>query len=158
MKTRTTLWLTTAALTLLAGYAGAQNSPSKGEAANPGIHAMQGKDAEHMGMRMKYHMQRLKAELKLTPEQESAWAAMASAMTPPARPPRPDRAEMEKLSMPDRLDKMKQIMNEHHEARVAEMDKHAAAVKVFYALLTPEQKKAFDAKAMPGWIHGSHHG
>ena len=158
MKTRTTLWLTTAALTLLTGYASAQNGPSKGEAAKPGMHAMQGKDAEHMGMRMKYHMQRLKAELKLTPEQEPAWAAMASAMTPPERPPRPDRAEMEKLSMPERLDKMKQMMSQHHEARVAEMDKHAAAVKAFYAVLTPEQKKTFDAKAMPSRMHGPHHG
>jgi len=158
MKTRTTLWLTTAALTLLAGYAGAQNSPSKGEVAKPGMHSMQGEDAEHMGMRMKHHMQRLKTALKLTAEQEPAWVAMASVMTPPARPPRPDRAVMENLSMPERLDTMKQMMSQHHEVRMAEMDKHAAAVKAFYALLTTEQKKTFDAKAMPGWIHGQHHG
>jgi len=156
MKTRTTLWLTTAALTLLATYASAQNSPPKNEAAKPGMHAMHDKDDEHMGNRMKHHMQKLKIELKLTPEQEPAWAAMASAMTPTARPPRPDRAEMEKLSMPERLDKMKQIMSQHHDARMAEMDKHAAAVKTFYAVLTPEQKKTFDAKAIPGWMHGPH--
>jgi Spy/CpxP family protein refolding chaperone len=155
MKTRTTLWLTTAALTLLSGYASAQTSPPKDEAAKPGMHD---KDSEHMGMRMKHHMQRLKTELKLTAEQEPAWAAMASAITPPTRPPRPDRAEMEKLSMPERLDKMKQMMSQHHEARVAEMDKHAAAVKAFYAVLTPEQKITFDTKAIPGWMHGPHHG
>ena len=45
MKTRTTLWLTTAALTLFAAYASAQNIPPKDEAAKPGMHAMQGKDA-----------------------------------------------------------------------------------------------------------------
>jgi len=155
MKTRTTLWLTTAALTLLSGYASAQTSPPKDEAAKPGMHD---KDSEHMGMRMKHHMQRLKTELKLTADQELAWAAMASAIKPPTRPPRPDRAEMEKLSMPERLDKMKQMMSQHHEARVAEMDKHAAAVKAFYAVLTPEQKKTFDTKAIPGWMHGPHHG
>jgi Spy/CpxP family protein refolding chaperone len=102
-------------------------------------------------------MQKLKTELKLTPEQEPAWAALAGAMTPPARPQRPDRAEMEKLSMPERLDKMKQIMSQHHEARMAEMDKHAAAVKSLYAVLTPEQKKTFDSKAMPNRMHGPHH-
>jgi periplasmic protein CpxP/Spy len=156
MKTRTTLWLATAALTLFSAYASAQNTPPKEEAAKPGMHALHEQDAEHMGLRMKHHMQKLKTELKLTAEQEPAWAAMASAMTPPTRPPRPDRAEMEKLSMPERLDKMKQMMSQHHEARMAEMDKHATAVKTFYALLTPEQKKTFDAKAIPGWMHGPH--
>ena len=157
MKIRTTLWLTSAALTLFTGYASAQSSPQKDEPAKAGMHAMHDKDGEHMAMRMKHHMQRLKTELKLSPEQEPAWAAMASAITPPSRPPRPDRAEMEKLSMPERLDKIKQIMAQHHEARMAEMDKHAAAVKTFYAALSPEQKKTFDAKAMPGWMHGPHH-
>ena len=157
MKKRTTLWLTTALMTLLTGHASAQNSPPKDDAIKPGMHAMHDKDGEHPGIRMKHHMQRLKTELKLSPEQEPAWAAMASAITPPSRPPRPDRAEMEKLSMPERLDKMKQLMTQHHEARVAEMDKHAAAVKTFYAVLTPEQKKTFDAKAMPAWMHGPHH-
>jgi Spy/CpxP family protein refolding chaperone len=37
------------------------------------------------------------------------------------------------------------------------MDKHTAAVKSFYAVLTPEQKKTFDTKAMSGWRHGRHH-
>ena len=158
MKIRTTLWLTSAALTLFTGYASAQNSPQKDAPAKAGMHAMHDKDGEHMGMRMKKHLRRLKTELKLTPEQEPAWVAMTSAVTPPTRPPRPDRAEMEKLSMPDRLDKMKQMMSQHHEARVAELDKHAAAVKAFYAVLTPEQKKTFDAKAMPSRMHGPHHG
>ena len=157
MKNRTTLWLTTAALTLLTGYASAPNSPPKDEPAKTGMHAMQDKQGESMGLRMKHHMQKLKTALKLSPDQEPAWTALAGAMTPPARPQRPDRAEMDKLSMPERLDKMKQIMSQHHEARMAEMDKHATAVKSFYAVLTPEQKKTFDTKAMSGWRHGRHH-
>jgi Spy/CpxP family protein refolding chaperone len=157
MKNRTAVWLTTAALTLLSAYASAQTSPPKDEPAKTDMHTMQDMHGEYRGLRMKHHMQKLKTELKLTPEQEPAWAALAGAMTPPARPQRPDRAEMEKLSMPERLDKMKQIMSQHHEARMAEMDKHAAAVKSFYALLTPEQKKTFDTKAMRGWKHGPHH-
>lgn len=158
MTYRTTLWITGAALTLFTAYASAEISPPKEEPFKPGMHAMHEKDGEHMGLRMKHHMQKLKAELKLTPEQEPAWAALASTITPMARPPRPDRAEMEKLSMPERLDKMKQLMAQHHDVFVTEMDKYAAGVKAFYSVLTPEQKKIFDAKAMPGWMHGPHHG
>jgi len=158
MKIRTTLWLTSATLTLFTGYASAQNGPPKDASSKPGMYAMHDKDGEHMGMRMKHHMQRLKTELKLSPEQEPAWAALASTITPMARPSRPDRTEMEKLSMPERLDKMKQMMAQHHDVFVAEMDKYAAAVKAFYSVLTPEQKKTFDAKAMPGWMHGPHRG
>ena len=106
MKNRTPVWLTAATLTLLTGYASAQNSPPKDEPAKTGMHAMQDKHGESMGLRMKHHMQKLKTELKLSTDQEPAWAALASAMTPPARPLRPDRAEMEKLSMPERLAKM----------------------------------------------------
>jgi len=158
MKIRTSLWLSSAALILFSSYASAQNSPPKEEPSKPGMHAMHEKDSEHMGMRMKHHMQRLKTELKLTPEQEPAWAALANTITPMARPPRPDRTEMEKLSTPERLEKMKQMMTQHHEVFMAEMDKNAAAIKAFYSVLTPEQKKIFDAKAMPGWMHGPHHG
>ncbi len=157
MKNQTAVWLSAATLTLLSAYASAQNSPSKDESAKTGMHTMQDKHGESMGLRMKHHMQKLKTELKLSPEQEPAWAALAGAMTPPARLQRPDRAEMEKLNMPERLDKMKQLMSQRHEARIAEMDKHAAAVKSFYVVLAPEQKKTFDTKAMSGWRHGRHH-
>lgn len=157
MKTRTTLWLIASVLTLTAGYASAQNSPPKEEHAKPGLHAMRDKDGKHRGMRMKHHMQKLKADLKLSPDQEPAWTAMASVMKPPARPPRPDRAEIEKLSMPERLDKLKQVMAQRHEARMSELDKRATAVKNLYAVLTPEQKKTFDAKAAPHWVRDSRH-
>lgn len=157
MTIRTTLWLTSTALTLLTSYASAQNSPLKDEPAKPGMYTMQDEDGDHLGRHMKQHMQKLKAELKLGPEQEPAWAAMVNAITPPTRPPQPERAETEKLSMPERLDKMKQMMSQHHEARVTEMDKHATAVKAFYAVLTPEQKETFDAKAMPSWMDGPRH-
>lgn len=157
MKNRTTAWLTTAALTCMAAYASAQSPAPKEESAKPGMHAMHDKEGEHPGMRMKHHLQKLKGDLKLSAEQEPAWAALASAMTPPSRPPRPDRAEMEKLSMPERMEKMKQMLAQHHDMRMAELDKHTAAVKAFYAVLTPEQKKTFDTKAMPRWMHGPQH-
>ena len=82
----------------------------------------------------------LKAKLKLTPAQESGWNAYLAAMKPPAGVKRPNRAEMDKLSTPERLDKMRELRKE----RDAEMDKRIEATKAFYASLTPEQQKVFD--------------
>ena len=50
----------------------------------------------------------LKAVLKLTAAQEGAWTTYTAAMTPPVgmMGTRPDRAEMEKLTTPERIDKM----------------------------------------------------
>lgn len=61
----------------------------------------------------------------------------------------PDRAEMDKLTTPERIDKMRALRTQ----RDAEMDKRADATKAFYATLTPEQKKVFDANTAR-----SHHG
>ena len=157
MTTRTCLWLSTAALTLLTGYAGAQTSPPTKDAAKPAMHAEHDKEGEHLARRMQRHLQQLKTDLNLSAEQEPAWVALANAMTPPARPPRPDHAELDKLSMPERMDKIKQMMAQQHELHMAEIDKRVAAVKSFYAVLTPEQKKTFDAKAMAKGLYGPHH-
>lgn len=94
----------------------------------------------------------LKAKLKLTPAQEGAWTTYTAAMTPPASISGgfPDRAELEKLSTPERIDKMKALRTQ----RDAAMDKRADATKAFYAVLTPEQKKVFDA----GTLHPSRGG
>lgn len=88
----------------------------------------------------------LKAKLNLTPAQEGAWTSYTAAMTPPANliGGFPDRAEMEKLSTPERIDKMKALRAQHNAA----MDQRADATKAFYAVLTPEQKKVFDASAL----------
>ena len=68
------------------------------------------------------------------------------------------KAEMEKLGMPERLDKMKEMHQKRHDMHMAEMEKRHAVVKTFYAVLTPDQKKVFDAKAQPKWPHGPQHG
>ena len=41
-------------------------------------------------------------------------------------------------------------------ARAAEMDKRADATKTFYAALSPEQKKVFDAETARGHRGGGH--
>lgn len=117
---------------------------------------MGGMDPAKMQARMDQHHAALKTQLKITPAQESAWTAFTAAMKPPASPmmgQRPDPAEMAKLTMPERLDKMKALQAQHMKDMTAAMDKHAEAVKALYAVLTPEQQKVFDTSAMPGRGH-----
>ena len=107
------------------------------------------------------HMAALKAKLKLTAEQETAWNSFTAAMKPPARMehPRPDQTEMAKLTTPERIDKMRALRNQHMAERSAFMDKREEAVKGFYAALNADQKKTFDAEhARMGRHHGEHRG
>lgn len=103
-------------------------------------------------------MAELKKELQLTPAQESAWTQFAGAMRPPASMPQhPNREAMARMTTPERIDQMQAM----HKQRQAEMDRHAEATKAFYASLTPEQKKKFDAhtaQAMGKHHGGGHHG
>jgi len=98
---------------------------------------------EHMAERHAKHLAELKTKLKLDATQESAWKAFADAMQPSAgMAARPDRAAMEKLSTPERIDQMQALHAQHD----AEMRRHGDATKAFYASLNAEQKKTFDAE------------
>ncbi len=103
----------------------------------------------------------LKAKLKLTAEQEGAWTTFTTAMKPTTRMDhkRPDRAEMEKLSTPERIDKMRALRAQHMADMNVAMDKRADATKAFYATLNADQKKVFDAEhiRMGHRHHGEHH-
>jgi hypothetical protein len=59
---------------------------------------------------------------------------------------RPDHAEMDKLSTPERIDKMRALRSQHMTDMQANMDKRDEATKTFYATLSAEQKKVFDAE------------
>jgi Spy/CpxP family protein refolding chaperone len=72
---------------------------------------------------------------------------MAARMSPENRQNMHD--EMAKLSTPERIDRMNTLKAQHD----AEMAKRQQATKAFYAGLTPEQQKVFDANAM-GRGHG----
>lgn len=90
------------------------------------------------------HAQRLRAALQLTPAQEPALQAFIAAAGQPMgerMERREDRREMQNLTTPQRLDRMASHMAE----RQQHFTEHAAAVKRFYAALTPAQQKAFDA-------------
>lgn len=107
----------------------------------------------------------LKAQLKITATQEGAWTTYTEAMKPPAnlRANRPDRAQLEKLPTPERIDTMKALRSRHMADMTAAMDKRGDATKAFYAALTPEQQKVFDANSMrrhgrDGRMGGMRHG
>ena len=109
---------------------------------------------EHMSQRHTQHLTELKTQLKLQGEQEAAWAAFAQAMQPSAHASaRFDRAALEKMSTPERLDQM-----QAHRAKMdAQMQKHVEATKVFYGVLSAEQKKVFDNETLR-FMHGMRKG
>ncbi len=100
--------------------------------------------------RMKMHQQRLHDALKLTPQQEAAWAKFQESHPFAGNAQRPDPADMAKLTAPERAEKMLEWQKQHQDA----MGKHVAAMKDFYAQLTPEQKKTFDEQAQFGPRNG----
>jgi Spy/CpxP family protein refolding chaperone len=110
----------------------------------------QGDPAKMQAQRTERHAARmaaLKAKLKLTPDQEGAWTTFGASMQPRQAMmgnPAQFRAEMEKLTTPERIDKMQALKAQRH----AEMTQRGDATKTFYAALTPEQKKVFDAETL----------
>ena len=136
-------WAIAAALaTSLVLPAGAQTPPPAAAAA-PTATAPQGAaKQERMQKRHTERLAKLKTELKITAEQEGAWQAFTQAMQPPQKAQRMQREEMRNLTTPERIDRMRSLRQE----RNAQMDQRADAIKAFYAALTPEQQKQFDAK------------
>jgi len=142
-STKTLLALSTAALlglgsTLaladpMGGPDGARCGPMGGEHAR---HLM-----ERMGQRQEKHQAALKAALKLTPEQENAWARYVDAthFDPRARHAT-ERKDWGQLSTPQRLDQMEKLQTEHN----ARMTQRIEATRQFYATLSPEQQQVFD--------------
>lgn len=145
---------------LLAGggilAATANATPAGGVDDKPRCEARQGLSPQAREARHAQHLTTLKEKLKLAPKQGAAWNAFAAAMQPGMRPVGADRqamrAEFEKLGTVERMDRMAAMA----EARHAHMTERAAAVKAFYAQLTPEQQKVFDAEAIPQYQHRGH--
>lgn len=143
---------------ILAGIAGV-SATAIAQGAGPQGHA-HGPRAEQMQKRHADHQAKLKADLKITTAQEAAWKAFDTATTPnPAAMPAPvAREDWAKLTTPQRMEKMQAFRAE----REAVMAKRMDAVKTFYAVLTPEQQKVFDAQSFgpfegrgkPGGRHG----
>ncbi len=146
--------LTALAFTVLAAPAFAQTPPPAdgGQWRRP--------DGQRMHEMMQKHREAeardLHAILNIRPDQEAAFSAFEASMTPPPHEKmKHDRAAMETLTTPQKLDMMQAKMAEH----MARMQQHIAAIKTFYAALSPQQQQAFDAlHRMHGMGMGGHRG
>ncbi|HQS30379.1 MAG: hypothetical protein B7X59_03845 [Polaromonas sp. 39-63-203] len=166
-----------AGLLATAGVAAIAQTPATAPAASGMPAATASAHGERMGRhdpakmqaRVTKRLTELKAKLKITPAQEGAWTTFSAAMQPPAamgqrmgwRQSPEQRAEMARLITPERIDKMRALRTERMTEMNTAMDKRGEATKAFYAALTPEQQKVFDAEhaAMRGGRHeGGHHG
>jgi protein CpxP len=117
-----------------------------------GRDAHDGQGRARMQARMARRLDAFKQKLQLSPAQEGAWNAFATAMRP-APMQRPDRGEFARLTTPERIDRMKQLRAQ----RMAQMDQRADATKTFYAALDPQQQKVFDETTLHGFWGGHGH-
>jgi len=110
--------------------------------------------AQWREQRQAEHAQRLQALLNLRPDQQPALQAFLAAMAPSGHEHhgRPEGMTPAQLTTPQRLDKMADMMARHQ----AEFQKRADAIRTFYAALTPDQQKAFDALPMGMMGRGDH--
>jgi len=131
--------------------------PTGDTVGKPGCEARHGqKDPAKWEARRAERLSGLKAKLNLAPEQEAAWNSFTSASQPGMHRMGGDqqamRDEFANLSTPERID----LMQARAEMRRAKMAERAEAIKAFYAQLTPEQQKVFDAEAMTKHHRGHH--
>ncbi|MGV0952340.1 MAG: Spy/CpxP family protein refolding chaperone [Azonexus sp.] len=107
---------------------------------------------EHHAKMIEQRHQQLHDALKLSAEQEPGWKKFAESeqLKPPPGIDQPE--DWSKLSTPERAEKILEL-SKMHQAHMAE---HVAALKAFYATLTPEQKKTFEEfhASPPGSMRG----
>ena len=161
MNRRLTLILTSALLApaALAVAMAAQAQPAA-PAGHPGALHMADMKAMHEAMKTQ-HLEDMKTILRLRPDQEPALAAFMAAHQPkmgmhglggmhggPGMMQGPPKAK----TTPERLDDMAK----REAAMSAEHDKQRQALAKFYAALSPDQQKVFDA--VQRLQHGGHGG
>ena len=109
--------------------------------------------------RMEKRMQALKAALKLNAGQEAAWTTYTATLKPQnppvgERPTPVDRQAFAAMTTPERIDAMQAMHSKRHAAMQAHMEQRNQATKTFYAALSPEQQKTFDAETLK--MHQGH--
>ena len=129
-------------------------SPAPGNEGRNGWAANQEAMQAKMAAGMAAHAAKLHDALKLTAAQEPDWTAFQAAVKPaPRTGTRPDRAAIAAMTAPARLE----AAIAHMKTRETQMEAHLAALKTFYAVLTPAQQKTFDDNVMGG-ANAKHHG
>ena len=129
---------------------GAGSFAAQAQEAKPDMHAK-------WGERAAMHQQKLHDLLKLTPSQDSAWASYtAAARSAHPRGERGERGAWKTMSAPQRMEKRIEMAKQH----IGAMETQLAALNTFYSVLTPEQKKLFDANSIGRGGHRGmrHHG
>ncbi len=138
-----------AALALMLSVVSAGPALAQGPMGGGERHAM---SAERMAAAATQRLEALKTKLALRADQEPAWAQFSTAIT--ARPgfQRPTRAEMEAMTTPQRIDRLRELRNQ----RNTWSDQRGEAVKAFYGTLTSEQQKVFDGAFLKRLMGGPH--
>jgi len=165
-----------AALASVSTLALAQQAPAGGPPTAEQRAAWKAKAEQRMHEHAEMHAKHLHDLLQLRPDQDGALHTLLAALEPhhdhmgdgekgdhhmgPGGPGSDRHDEFAKLTTPERLDKMSAMMSEHIAKRQAEFQKRADAIKAFYAALSPEQKRAFDAlpPRVLGGMHDHHEG
>lgn len=143
-------------LGMAAAHAQEAKPMAKPHDAHPSKEQMQAKMAEMYAKRQA----RLHDLLKLTTQQESAWANYQAAIKPAALDgKRPEHKPFNKLSSPERLT----LALDMTKQREAALETRLKAVTAFYAQLNPAQQTLFDEHSFGGERDGfrgrrGHHG
>ena len=161
-----------AALASVSTLALAQQAPAGGPPTAEQRAAWKAKVEQGIHEHQELQAKHLHDLLQLRPDQDAALQTLLAALEPHRDHlgegpngdhhrglggPGPDgHDDFAKLTTPERLDKMSAMMSEHIAKRQAEFQKRADAIKAFYAVLSPEQKHAFDA--LPPKTLGGMHG
>lgn len=152
MKTRllthTRAWILAAGLGL--GLAAiAQDAPHGPRHGKPG-HAQPHGRHEH-GARL----QDLKAKLKLTPAQESAWATFEASMKPvSSSAEHPKMEALAKLTAIQRMEERQKMHEAREKQHAQRMTEQLEATKALYAQLNAQQQATFDKETLPA--HAMH--
>lgn len=151
---------TVAALSLAAGLALAAGAQAQSAPPQQGEQAQhrwaEGADRQTMQAEHARRLQALRAVLAIRPDQESAFQAFASAMRPeggawgPGRTGENEHRPMGQdqdsdMSAPQRAEMMVREFDEHSREVGQHLERVAAATQALYAVLSPEQQRAFDA-------------
>ena len=116
-----------------------------------GVYSKEYRNDEDMATRWSEKIQRrmtsLHGKLNLAPAQEQAWRDYQEVIISSINKPKlRDRTELAAMSAPERLEKLHAKAKEREAVTARLLD----ATKTFYAQLTPEQQKTFDAETPMG--------
>ena len=124
----------------LATEAGAKTTPGYSEDSNQ-------YDRWQVLMTKKHNQ--LHDKLNLSADQEGAWKTYTDATMTNMTQSKRGAVDLDSMSAPQRMEKGLEFMNERLKKMAAQLD----ALKTFYATLTPEQQKVFDAETSPKKWH-----